>query len=372
MSAPSPAPGARASVPSQAPPIDFGRPQRVVRLGGFSQRFDTRTAVVGAAVAVVLGIGFIAGLFAGDDGVGISELPALLAGEGSPAADLAVGQWQLPRVLAAIVLGAAMGCSGGIFQLLTRNPLGSPDLIGFGVGSYTGALVAALVLGLGFAAMSAFALVGGLLTAGVVYLLAYRGGVGGFRLVITGVAISAMLASVNYWLILRSDLDEAMLAAQWGAGTLDTPVARDWSYLGPSFAVTAVLLVVLALLSRRARILDLGDELAMALGAQSRTTSIALPVVGVALIAVATTITGPVAFVALSAPHIARRLCRCGHTPWIVTGLVGAALFLVGDIIAQRVSAVVGASLPVGVVTVCLGGIYLCYLLFTEMRRTRA
>ncbi|HNP55383.1 MAG TPA: iron chelate uptake ABC transporter family permease subunit [Gordonia sp. (in: high G+C Gram-positive bacteria)] len=351
--------------------IDFGRAQRVVRIARFSQRFDVRTAVVGAVVTVVLVVGFIGGLVAADDGVGLSELPALLAGNADPAADLAVRQWQLPRVLAAIVLGAAMGCSGGIFQLLTRNPLGSPDLIGFGVGSYTGALIAALVFGLGFAAMSGFALVGGLVTAGVVYLLAWRGGVGGFRLVITGVAISAMLASVNYWLILRSDLDEAMLAAQWGAGTLDTPVARDWSYLGPSFAVTAVLLVALALLSRRARIVDLGDELAMALGARSAITSIALPVVGVALIAVATTITGPVAFVALSAPHIARRLCRCGHTPWIVTALVGAALFLLGDIVAQRVSAAVGAALPVGVVTVCLGGIYLCYLLFTEMRRTR-
>jgi len=354
-------------------PIDFGRRQWVLRAGGrFSGRIDARSATVGAVVVVALAVAFVGGLVAADDGVGLSALPGALFGGADPVAEYAVRELQLPRVLAAIVLGAAMACSGGIFQMLTRNPLGSPDLIGFGVGSYTGALVASLVLGLGFAGMSGFALVGGLVTAGIVYLLAFRGGVGGFRLVFPGVAISAMLAAVNYWLILRSDLDDAMAAAQWGAGTLDTAPARNWAYLGPAFALVGVLLFALALLSPRTRILDLGPDLARALGAQTPLTAVALPVIGVALIAVATTITGPVAFVALSAPHIARRLCRSGHTPWIVTSLVGALLFLVSDVIAQRVSAAVtGATLPVGVVTVCLGGIYLCYLLFTEMRRVR-
>ncbi|MFT4202012.1 FecCD family ABC transporter permease [Gordonia sp. (in: high G+C Gram-positive bacteria)] len=352
--------------------IDFGRPQRVVRLGGASERFDQRSLIVGTvlAVALVVAVGF--GLVAGDDGVGLHQLVDGLTGGGDQFAQYAVRGLQLPRVCAAVVLGAAMALSGGIFQLLTRNPLGSPDLIGFGVGSYTGALIASLVIGLGFAGMSAFALIGGLLTAGIVYLLAYRRGVGGFRLVITGVAISAMLAAVNYWLILRADLDDAMLVAQWGAGTLDTPIARNWSYLLPAFVIAVVLMGLLAMLSRRARIIELGPELARALGAQTRLVAVALPVIGVALIAVATTIAGPVAFVALAAPHIARRLCRSGHTPWTITALVGALLFLVSDIVAQRVSALVGGSLPVGVVTVCVGGVYLCYLLYTEMRRSRA
>lgn len=359
------------STGGRAAGIDFGRPQVVVRVGGFSQRLDRRAVLVGSLVAVLLVVGFVGGLVAGDDGVGLAKVPAGLFG-GDQLAEFAIRELQLPRVLAAIVLGAAMALSGGIFQLLTRNPLGSPDLIGFGVGSYTGALIASLLLGLGFAGMSLFALVGGLLTAGAVYLLAYRGGVGGFRLVITGVALSAMLAAVNYWLILRApNLDDAMLSAQWGAGTLDTPVARNWSYLWPAFAVVAVLVLALALLGPRTRVLDLGPDLARAMGAQTRAGTIALPVIGVALIAVATTIAGPVAFVALAAPHIARRLCRCGHTPWTVTALVGALLFLLGDILAQRISAVVGGSLPVGVITVCVGGVYLCYLLFTEMRRAR-
>ncbi|MFT3899462.1 MAG: iron chelate uptake ABC transporter family permease subunit [Gordonia sp. (in: high G+C Gram-positive bacteria)] len=351
--------------------VDFGRPQLVVRTGRLSQRWDRRTLVVGVVIAALLVLAFLVGLLAGDDGVGVADLPGALLRGGSPEG-FAVRGLQLPRVWAAIVLGAAMALSGGIFQLLTRNPLGSPDLIGFGVGSYTGALIASLVVGLGFAGMSAFALIGGLLTAGAVYLLAYRGGVGGFRLVITGVAISAMLAAVNYWLILRSDLDEAMLAAQWGAGTLDTPVARNWTYLVPAFAISGALAAALAVLAPRARIMELGPQLARALGAQTRAAALALPVIGVALIAVATTICGPVAFVALSAPHIARRLCRSGTTPWVVTALVGALLLLLSDIVAQQISALVGGSLPVGVVTVCVGGGYLCYLLYTEMRRTRA
>ncbi|GAB09094.1 putative ABC transporter permease protein [Gordonia araii NBRC 100433] len=350
--------------------IDFGRPQRVVRVGRLSERVDGRSLVVGLVLVAALAVAFCVGLVAADDGVGFANLPDAITGH-DPLARLAISEWQVPRVLAAIVMGAAMAASGGIFQLLTRNPLGSPDLIGFGVGSYTGALVAALVLGLGFVAMATGALIGGLATAAVVYFVAYKRGVGGFRLVITGVAISAMLASVNYWLILRADLDAAMSAAQWGAGTLDTGIVRNWSYLGPALAVAGVLFVVLALLSRRARIIDLGPDLARALGAQTRGVSIALPVVGVALIAVATTVAGPVAFVALSAPHIARGLCRSGHTPWTVTALVGSLLLLVGDIIAMWVSAVMRSPLPVGVVTVCLGGVYLCYLLFTEMRRAR-
>ncbi|NMO00988.1 iron chelate uptake ABC transporter family permease subunit [Gordonia sp. TBRC 11910] len=346
--------------------VDFGRPQIVVRAGGLSVRGDRRSVVVGLTVLAALVISVVVALGSGTYPLGPGQvLGALFVGD-DPAARLAVWDWQLPRVLAAVTLGAALASSGLIFQLLTRNPLGSPDLIGFGVGSYTGALIAGLVLGGSFAMTSMGALAGGILTAGAVYLLAFRTGVAGFRLVITGVAISSMLAAVNYWLILRADLDQAMSAALWGAGTLET---ATWAMAGPASIVVVILLTAFGLLSRRAPVVELGPELARTLGAQTRLAAVGLPVLGVALTAVATTVAGPIAFVALSAPHIARRLCRSGHTPPMVTGLVGSLLLVVSDVIAVRLFA--PTTLPVGVVTVCLGGVYLCYLLFSEMRRAK-
>src|SRR5690606_22829557 len=103
-------------------------------------------------------------------------------------------EWRLPRIVAAIAFGAALGASGALFQTLTRNPLGSPDIIGFSTGAYTGAILVITIAGGGFVAVSAGALAGGLVTAGVVYVLAWRGGIQGFRLIIVGIAVTAALS----------------------------------------------------------------------------------------------------------------------------------------------------------------------------------
>ena len=146
--------------------------------------------------------------------------------------------WRLPRVLLALMLGAALGMSGAIFQSLTRNPLGSPDIIGFNSGAYTGALVVILLIGGTYYEIAVGALVGGIATAAVVYLLAYKRGVQGFRLIIVGIAISAMLGSVNTWMILKAKLDDAMAAAVWGAGSLN---GLGWTQVWPVVVVLAIL-----------------------------------------------------------------------------------------------------------------------------------
>ncbi|MGO1855358.1 MAG: FecCD family ABC transporter permease, partial [Microbacteriaceae bacterium] len=131
-------------------------------------------------------------------------------------------EWRLPRAVAAIVFGAALAVSGAIFQSLTRNPLASPDIIGFSTGSYTGALLVMTLIGGGYLAVGAGALVGGIVTATAVYLLAWRrSGTQGFRLLIVGIAVAALLGSFNTWLLLTANLDVALNAAVWGAGTLN-------------------------------------------------------------------------------------------------------------------------------------------------------
>ncbi|MGV9712566.1 FecCD family ABC transporter permease [Gordonia sp. NPDC003424] len=346
--------------------IDFGRPTVVRRRRQFSVRLDRRSMVITAILAVLTVAVTVIALGAGDYPVAPLDVLRTVFGGGDAASRLAIREWQAPRVLAAVFFGAALAVSGAIFQLLTRNPLGSPDIIGFGVGSYTGALVVGLVFSGSYLLIASGALAGGLATAVVVYALAFRQGIAGFRLVIIGVAVSAMLTAVNYWLILRADLTQAMNAANWGAGNL---AGVTWQLAGPAMIVISLLLAAVALLAQRHPVLDLGPDLARALGAQTRTSQILLPVLGVALTAAATAVAGPIAFIALASPHIARRLVGGGRTPLPATALTGSLLLLVSDLIAAHAFA--PQVLPVGVVTVCLGGLYLCHLLYRELRQDR-
>lgn len=283
-----------------------------------------------------------------------------------PAAGFArevVLQWRLPRVLTAVVFGAALGVSGAIFQSLTRNPLGSPDVIGFATGSYTGALVVLTVVGTTHVTTTLGALAGGLATAAAVYLLAYRGGVLGFRLIIVGIAVTAALHAVNTYLLLRAETEVAMAAAIWGAGSISLV---GWEEAGPAF-LTLALVAPVCLLAPALRQLELGDDAARAHGLRVEPVRLLLVVGGVALTAVVTATAGPIAFVALAAPQIARRLTGSAGLPFVPTAATGALLMLSADVVAQH--ALPGGRVPVGIVTVVGGGIYLLALLVIEVRR---
>ena len=208
------------------------------------------------------------------------------------------------------------------------------------------------------------ALAGGMVTALVVYLLAFKRGVQGFRLIIVGIAISAVLSSVNAWLILRADLEDAMSAAVWGAGSLN---GLGWTQARPALIILAVLTPLLVLASYRMPMLDLGDDAAKALGIRAEPTRLVLIVLGVALTAVATAAAGPIAFVSLAAPQLARRLTRTPGVAFLPAAAMGALLLVASDLIAQR--AFTPTQLPVGVVTVSVGGLYLVWLLAREARR---
>ncbi len=244
--------------------IDFGRATTVVRSPkeGWSARIDVRTVTVCLVlVALALAIGVIA-LGSGDYQVPIGGRPRCTVRRSPPARiHMVVVEWRLPpRVLLALMLGAALGMSGAIFQSLTRNPLGSPDIIGFNSGAYTGALVVILLIGGTYYEIAVGALVGGIATAAVVYLLAYKRGVQGFRLIIVGIAISAMLGSVNTWMILKAKLDDAMAAAVWGgAGSLN---GLGWTQVWPVVVVLAILVPLILVLGRRMQMLEMGDDAA--------------------------------------------------------------------------------------------------------------
>ncbi|WP_145981347.1 FecCD family ABC transporter permease [Pseudonocardia sp. HH130629-09] len=346
--------------------VDFGYAQRTVRTPLFSGRIGLRlVGVSAAALAVALGVSVLA-LGLGDYRLGVDEVARALVGAGQRFQRTIVVEWRLPVIAAALVFGALLGIGGAIFQSLTRNPLGSPDVIGFDAGSYTGVVLTILVFGAGgYWDIAAAALTGGLLTAVAVYLLAYRGGVAGFRLIIVGIAVAAMLGSVNAYLITRADIDEALSVGFWAAGSV---ADVTWSSMLPSLAVAAVLVIATVVGSPSLRRLELGDDAAVTQGTRVGTARLSLLLVGVATTALVTAAAGPIAFVALVAPQIGRRLSRSAGVSTLSAACTGAALLACAHLLSLLIAEVYRA-VPVGLITVCLGGIYLIWLLVHEARR---
>jgi iron complex transport system permease protein len=327
-------------------------------------RIDVRTVLVCAALLLLTAVVAVLAIGTGDYHVPPGQVLAAVFGDAPRITEIVVMQSRFPRVALAFLFGAALGVSGAIFQSLTRNPLGSPDIIGFSTGAYTGALVVILTLGGGYYRTGAGALVGGLVAAAVVYVLAYKRGVQGFRLIIVGIAVSAVLASVNTWLVVKADVSEAIAAAVWGAGTLN---GLGWPQVVPVLVALAVVTPVAAALSTRLPVLEMGDDAARALGIRVEPTRLMLVILGVALTALVTAAAGPISFVALAAPQLARRLTGTSSVAMVPAACMGALLLIVSDVAAQRVFA--PTQLPVGVVTVCVGGAYFVWLLAREGRK---
>ncbi len=345
--------------------IDFGRPQLVVRRGSrVALRASWRSIAVLSALGAAALVLAVLALGVGEYPVSPAEVVAVLTGSDHGFTSVVVLQWRLPRIIAALVIGAALGVSGAIFQALTRNPLGSPDVIGFGFGSYTGALVAIALFGGGYYLTAGGAVIGGLLTAVAVYLLAYRNGIAGFRLIIVGIAVSAVLSSLNQWIILKLKLHQAVTAAIWQQGTLN---GLRWEQGGPVLVCVAVALLGVVAIGPQLQVLQMGDDMAGALGVSPERARLAYFGAGVLLIAVATAAAGPISFVALAAPQLARRLTATPGVGLVSSAVMGAVLLLASDLIALRIFA--PAELPVGAVTVVAGGLYLVWLLIIQARR---
>jgi len=329
----------------------------------FPMRERMRPVAATTLLALLCGVAAVVALGIGDLPLSPAEVVRAAFATDGGFATTVVLEWRLPRVAVALAFGAALAVSGALFQSLTANPLGSPDVIGFATGSYTGALIAITVAGASFAGTAAGALIGGLGTALAVYLLAYRRGVQGFRLIVVGIGVTAMLSSVNTWLLLRSDTEVAMEASIWGAGSL---ALVDGAQALPALVGLVLLVPVIVLLARPLRQLELGDDAARAHGVRVEPARLAVVAGGVALIALVTAVAGPIAFVALAAPQIAKRLTRSAGVPLLASAPTGALLLLGADLVAQHV---LPTPVPVGVVTVVGGGAYLLALLVHEARR---
>lgn len=344
----------------------IGRVVRLAPLGG-SLRVAPRSVAVGLALTALLVVLLILSIGTGDYPIAPVDVVSTLLGGGDQGTRFVIETLRLPRGLTGVLVGAALGAGGAIFQSITRNPLGSPDIIGPVQGASAGAVLEILVFGGGTFAIAAGAVVGGLATALVVYLLALRHGVEGYRFVLVGIAISFMLIAVTQYLLTRASLDLAMTAQVWLTGSLN---GRGWEHVQPVACALIVLLPLTAMLARPLRMLELGDEAAGALGVAVERSRVALIFVAVALVTVATASAGPVVFVALAAPQIARRLTRATGPGIGCAALTGAVLLVGADYASQRLFG--DTQLPVGVLTGALGGLYLIWLLTREWRKGTA
>jgi iron complex transport system permease protein len=335
-----------------------------VRYGPVSVRLRTRSIVVGVVLTVIALAISVVNLTSGDFPVPLGDVLRSLAGQGDTGTDFIVRTLRLPRVLVALLVGAALAVSGAVFQSLTRNPLGSPDFIGLTTGASTGALLVILILDGRGLSIAVGAVVGCVVTSVAVYLLAFRHGTQAFRLILMGIGVSALLDSLNSFLILRARLSDALLAQVWLIGSIGGRSFTDVALVGVPLAVT---LPVLLYLSRHLSMLNLGDETAALGGVPVERSRATLALGAVVLAATATAAAGPVAFVALAAPHLAARLTRAPGPGLLPAAAMGAVLMVASDWLAQRV--LPDKDVPVGVVTAALGGAYLTWLLAREWRR---
>ncbi|MGW6720178.1 FecCD family ABC transporter permease [Streptomyces sp. NPDC054995] len=334
-----------------------------VRLGQVSFVWRPWLVLVTLVLAAASFLVFCLSISVGDFPIGLSRVIATILGQGEQVDEFVVMDLRMPRALAGLIVGIALGVSGAITQSVARNPLASPDILGITAGA--GAVAVFLVTATGGTAaaiagsvgLPAAALLGGLGTGLLVYFLAWRRGVDGFRLILIGISVTAMMQAITTWLLVSADIRDVARAQVWLVGSLDN---RSWDEVRVAFWCTLVLLVVLAAVAFPFKPMHLGDDVAAGLGVRFGRVRAVLLLCAVLLAAVGVSAAGPVPFVALVAPQVAMRLARWATPPLIASGLVGALLLIGSDLIAR---AALPIGLPVGVVTAVIGGPFLVYLL---------
>lgn len=366
------------SVQTQIPasaetPLNRSRP--ALRLGPISMVLRPTMALIVLALAATLLALFCLDIAFGDTHIPLGRVLDVLTGGGTRSQRFIVLESRLPRALTALVVGAALGIAGAITQSILHNPLAAPDILGITTGSSLGAVAVLVGTGgttAGFAASIGAplaALAGGLLTAAAIYLLAWGRGVTGdrgvtpMRLVLIGIGVNAFLLSGISFLLTRASLQDAARAQLWLNGSLNS---ADRTKLIPAALALAVVTLVAVGSARTLAALRLGTDTTRVLGVRIQTQQALLIGAAVVAASVATAAVGPVGFVALAAPQIARRLLRTPGEPLIGSAIIGAILVVGADVAARTLFPV---DLPVGVVTAGFGGPFLLYLLVRMNRK---
>jgi iron complex transport system permease protein len=328
--------------------------------------FAGRRRAVTAATASVAGALFVLTL-----GVGSTFIPpgdvlaSLLHLREAPLIDIVVRELRLPDAVTALAVGLAFGLAGPLFQRMLANPLASPDFVGVTSGSGLFACAAIVMFHASGLAVAGASLAGAALSTALIYLLAWRGGIRGFRFILIGIGVATAMTSVTGYLLARATIWDARAAMTWLIGSVGQAGEDELRIL---IGVLAVFAPLALLLGRQLRALELGDDAATALGARVERARLGVVVVVVVLVGCATAVAGPIPFVALMAGPIATRLLGPAGGGIPAAGFVGAALVLGADLVAHHL---MPSPMPTGVVTGLVGAPYLLWLLATANREGR-
>jgi iron complex transport system permease protein len=300
----------------------------------------------------------------GDYPLAPDDLWRTLWGGGERVETYVVFQVRAPRLAMAVLVGACLGVAGAILQALVVNPLASPDLLGISGGSGLAAVYALLIVGVTgpFLALAAF--IGGMAVAAFLLLAGHRRSDGGYRLILAGVGVSFLCVSVTSYLMVRAKLELAQDALIWLTGSLSS---TPWWNVATVLIVMIVALPAVIACARWLPLTQMGAATAASLGVRADTVRIVAVITAVLLTAVTCAFAGPISFIALCAPAIARPLLGHGAIAVGTSAAVGAVLLAAADLIGQF--ALPGLSLPVGVVTGAIGAVFLLWLLATSKGR---
>lgn len=320
-----------------------------------------------AQTILLLGIGLVAiitlSLSQGAVPLSFGQLWQALLHQGDPIAQTILWQLRLPRVVAALMVGAALGTAGALLQGMLRNSLATPFLLGISAGA--GLVTVALVtLGMFQAWIPLGAWLGAMLTTALVFFLARRGGnIAIERLILGGVAVSSLFGAIQTTLLLLSDDGRIQVALSWLVGSLN---GRGWSEVTAAAPYMLVALLVGCLLGRAVNVLNLGDDLAVGLGVSLGRSRLLIGGAATLLAASAVSVGGLIGFVGLVVPHGVRLVIGSDYRWVIPLSAAGGALVLTLADLLSRLGAV---ELPVGAVTALLGSPLFIWLLYRQNMR---
>ena len=334
-----------------------------VRTSHVSQRFDLRViGLIIVAAAVLVGL-MLWSVTLGSVQLSLREVYEASFGRGDDRTLLVVQSLRWPRTLTAVTLGIALACSGTLFQGIARNPLVSPDIIGINAGA-TMVAVTWLVLFSTTDGLPIATFVGAFVSAALIYGLSWRGGVSPNRLILVGIGVSAMTAAVTAYMMVVFPIERTRPAIVWTMGSI---YGSNWHDVRLATIFILVVLPVAVMLMHPLRSMLLGDLVTRSLGVPLERTRLTIILLGCALASIAVAIAGPIGFIALMVPHMARMIAGpASGSVLIFTGLLGGIVLLLSDVLSQHFLPV---TLPVGVVTSAVGAPYFLYLLYRSNRQ---
>jgi iron complex transport system permease protein len=330
-----------------------------------------RQGQAGKYAAILLSLGLLTValsvfcLSVGSVSIPIKEVLLSLIGRNGEGSDLIIMQFRLPRIVAALLIGAALAVSGSLFQGMIRNPLASPDLLGV-TGGASVAVVAFMTLFTGYSIhwVPVIAIAGAFIAAAINYAMAWRRGVTPFRLVLIGIGISTAMSALTMFLLLSGPAYLAAQVLNWMTGSI---YGTNWRYIEAVWPWVAVLIPLAFLFAKELNIQSLGEEAAIGLGSRLQLSRLLVLLIGVALAGAAVGIAGTISFIGLLAPHMARKLAGNSYRILIpIAAFLGAITLLLADLAGRMLFQPL--DIPAGVFTAGVGAPFFMYLLFKRKR----